>query len=53
MILNNFFHIGKSIVYELAEVRLDDLQTSFRPAGLEPQKRLANLVPPRRVRSRG
>merc|ERR1712074_526421 len=27
----------------------NDLETSFRPAGLEIQKRLANLVPPRRV----
>merc|ERR1712148_60321 len=29
----------------------NDLQTSFRPARLELQKRLANLVPPRRVRT--
>ena len=28
----------------------NDLQTSFRPAGLERQERPANLVPPRRVR---
>ena len=29
----------------------NDLRTSFRPTGLERLKRLANLIPPRRVRT--